>query len=242
MERTRTSIEQGPISRLVLASSSPRRKELIKSLGLSLPVHTMSTETDETVDADWTPREIVELLSLRKAGEAARMLDQEGTDELSLIVSADTIVVVDGEVLGKPENEEHAVQMLRRLQGKTHQVFTGLACLLSTADISDELMTECRLKCREQSPASSGVRGLRPEAVAAHAESAVTFLPMSDEEIRGYVATGEPLDKAGAYGVQGLGSIFVERIEGDFYSIMGLPLNLLYRMLLQFGISPFKGS
>ena len=126
-----------------------------------------------------------------------------------LIVAADTIVWYNNKVYGKPVDEEDAFRMLRSLSGNTHSVFTGVAVL------------------------GSGGLDLRSE------ESRVTFREMSDEEIRGYIATGEPMDKAGAYGVQGRGAVFVEHLDGDFFNVMGLPLCTLAQMLKQQGVKVF---
>ncbi|WP_141504358.1 Maf family protein [Paenibacillus luteus] len=199
------------ISELVLASSSPRRKELVAMLDLSLPVYILSTDTDETVEADWTPSEVVEKLSLRKANAALKLLQQKQEHESSLIIGADTIVVLDGEVLGKPVDDMEAMTMLGRLQGRSHQVYTGIACVLS----------------------SSG------EAIISHRMTKVKMKALSSDQIARYVATGEPRDKAGAYGIQGLGSILVDEIDGCYFNVVGLPLSLLSDMLGTYDISVF---
>lgn len=204
--------ELNTIGQLVLASSSPRRQELVASLRLSLPVRILSTDADETADPSWSPSEIVEQLALRKAEAAYERLREEGGHGPSLIVGADTIVVLDGQVLGKPADEQDAAATLQRLQGREHEVYTGLCCLAS----------------------ENGARDVR------HSRTRVWMKPMSNERIKRYVETGEPMDKAGSYGVQGIGSVFIERIEGDFYSVMGLSLNLLYEMLLRFKVDPFR--
>lgn len=205
---------------LVLASSSPRRQELIGLL--KLPVIVKASNADESVPEEWEPAKIVEELSLRKARATGESLAADGmgvepAPEPWIIVGSDTIVVVDGKVLGKPSDTEEAVSMLRSLQGRQHEVYTGVACL-----------------------PGGGLKNT-PAAVG-HTVSKVTFSNMSDEEIRAYVQTGEPMDKAGAYGVQGMGALFIEKIQGDFYSVMGLPLNLLYQKLMEFGINPFGRS
>ncbi|NIK75971.1 septum formation protein [Paenibacillus castaneae] len=199
------------ISRLVLASSSPRRKELVASLDLSLPVYILSTDTNESTEADWTPVQVVEQLSLRKAAAASELLRQQNNTEASLIIGSDTIVVLEGEVLGKPVNAEDAKRMLSRLQGRHHEVYTGVACLLSTND----------------------------EATVAHRMTRVQMKPLSKDQISKYVATGEPLDKAGSYGIQGLGATIVERIDGCYFNVVGLPLSLLSDMLSQYDIHVF---
>lgn len=199
------------ISQLVLASSSPRRKELVAMLDLSLPVYILSTDTDETVEAGWIPSEVVEKLSLRKANAALKMLQQKQEHESSLIIGADTIVVLDGEVLGKPVDDTEAMSMLGRLQGRSHEVYTGIACVLS----------------------SNG------EASLAHRMTKVKMKALSNDQIARYVATGEPRDKAGAYGIQGLGSILVDEIAGCYFNVVGLPLSLLSDMLDTYDISVF---
>lgn len=209
MEPIKSRIES--ISQLVLASSSPRRKELVASLGLSLPVYILSTDTDESIMPGWTPVQVVEQLSLRKAQAAARMLQQKHDKETSLIIGADTIVVLDGDVLGKPSHDEEAKAMLRRLQGRSHEVYTGVACVLS----------------------SNG------EAAVAHRMTKVQMKPLSEQQIARYVATGEPHDKAGSYGIQGLGSTMVDRIDGCYFNVVGLPLALLSDMLAQYDVHVF---
>jgi septum formation protein len=183
---------------------------------LGLPVLIQPSEADENTPEDWTPERIVEELAQRKAKAVWDL--REGADH-AVVVGSDTLVALDGRILGKPRDEDHAAEMLRMLSGRTHEVYTGLCCI---------------------GHARSKTAGAGPETIVGHTVSKVTFRPMSEEEIRAYVKTGDPLDKAGAYGIQGIGSVFIEKIEGDFYSIMGLPMNLLYQMLLKFGVSPFQ--
>lgn len=203
------SINQAPISRLVLASSSPRRKELVASLALSLPVSILSTDTDETYESDWTPEEIVERLSLRKGKGAESMLRQLGDDKPgTLILAADTIVVLDGNILGKPEGDEEAVRMLSSLQGRAHDVYSGIALLEAGTD----------------------------NRITASRSTKVRMKPLGDDRIRRYVASGEPRDKAGAYGIQGYGASLVDSIEGCYFNVVGLPLSLLSDLLKRFGV------
>lgn len=208
------------IKRIVLASASPRRHAIISGLGLQIPIEICESGADEQVPADWTPAQIVEQLAMRKAVAVYAQVEQSvagaSEPEGAVIIGADTIVVLDGEVLGKPLDGREAASMLRRLSGRTHLVYSGIACLPATGD-------------------GSG----RPRARTGHTVSEVTFRAMDEAEIQAYVRTGEPLDKAGSYGVQGQGAIFVDRIAGDFYSIMGLSANLLYTMLQPFGVSFF---
>lgn len=191
------------MTRLVLASASPRRRDVLTALGLEFDVR--APEVDET------------LLPGEEAATAARRLAEEkavavkaGPDEL--VIAADTIVVLDGELLGKPSGRAEAAAMLERLGGRSHEVITGLA-----------LRT-----------------GVGVTSVAACTE--VTFRPLDPDEIAAYVATGEPLDKAGAYGIQGYGSALVERIEGDFFNVMGLPVPALLALLRATGFRYLYGE
>lgn len=238
--------------KLILASSSPRRQELVRMLGI--PVTICPAGIDETVDEGMPPEQMVETLSLRKA---AAVCDRVRGEENGVVIGSDTVVVLDGKILGKPANREQACAMLAELRGRTHKVYSGIACV-DTRSKGESVSRALRSSANPVHSAASGqVSKLgstgqhrvlsrssaeAPEILVGHTVSNVTFRPMSDEEIEAYVKTGEPLDKAGAYGVQGVGSVFVERIEGDFYSIMGLPMNLLYAMLLKFGMRPFKES
>jgi septum formation protein len=185
---------------IILASASPRRRELLEKLGVeNLRVRPAKGE-ERMPDTD-DPAEIVRTLSRQKAEEVARTA--EGDD---VVVAADTIVWLDGEALGKPKDEEDAKAMLRRLSGRTHSVFTGVCVLCGGT-----LLSEAE-------------------------ESRVRFRPMSEKEIASYVASGEPMDKAGAYGAQGLAGLFVRRIEGSFSNVMGLPLCRLGNMLKKVGV------
>jgi septum formation protein len=184
--------------RVILASSSPRRRELLEMIGVAhevIPAH-----IDETYRPGEPPAAHAERLA-RQKGEriAAGALE-------AVVISADTVVVIDGEVLGKPSDAEDAVRMLQRLSGRTHTVHTGVAV--------------ARRGCMESAV----------ETVA------VTFRTLSAEEIAAYVATGEPMDKAGAYGIQGYGALLVERIEGDFFAVMGLSLVRLFALLRRLGV------
>lgn len=185
---------------IILASNSPRRRELLGQMGIER-FHIISPDVDETVAAGLSPARIVEELSLRKAGAAAKRAGPE-----DLIIAADTVVALDGAVLGKPRSGDEAFAMLSALSGREHHVYTGVTVL----------------------------RGGR--AVTEHEETAVTFRPLEPGEIRGYIATGEPMDKAGAYGIQGLGALLVSGIRGDYCSVVGLPVFRLARMLADFGV------
>jgi len=204
-------LQSNKLCQLVLASSSPRRQELVASLDLSLPVRILSTDADESIEPSWSPAEVVEKLAQRKAAAAAAQLAAEGSDKPSLVIGADTIVVLDGEVLGKPVDQQDAVAALTRLQGRSHDVYTGVACI----------------------DAQDGTTVVR------HRRTQVWMKPLSQERVERYVATGEPMDKAGSYGIQGLGSTIVERIDGCYFNVVGLPLSLLADMLEPFGVNVY---
>ena len=179
--------------RIILASTSPRRRELLDKMGLAYELR--PRQTDERVDAP--PREAVALLAQRKARASAQGLSQ------GLVLGADTLVALDGRALGKPRDQQQARAMLAALSGRGHQVYTGV-CLLDAATGRTRVEVE---------------------------ETWVHFRPLSPEEIGSYVDSGEPMDKAGAYAIQGGAGAFVDRIEGSFENVMGLPIQLLERML-----------
>jgi septum formation protein len=225
---------------LILASGSPRRQELIRTFGLAVRID--PADVDESMPEGTPPDVLVEQLSLRKAQAVS---SRGGHEEGGIVIGSDTVVVLDGRILGKPRDERDAIDMLRALAGRTHRVYTGIACIgIGLPDKAgyDGTAADVRFgdlgQYRTVADSTSG----HPLAILGHTVSSVTFRPMSDEEIAAYVKTGEPLDKAGSYGVQGLGAVFVETIVGDFYGIMGLPLNLLYTMLLRLGVRFFDHS
>ena len=187
--------------RLVLASASPRRKELLERFGLDFEI--VPACAGEEAPNGRSPDEYVEALSRAKAAEVAERLN----DKAAVIVAADTVVETEGVILGKPRDAEDAAAMLRRLSGQTHRVWSGL-CVRR----DDTVCT-------------------------AHECTEVHFRPLTDSEIAAYIRTGEPLDKAGAYGYQGLASLFVEKIDGDYFNVVGLPLCRLGQMLRAFDIS-----
>lgn len=236
---------------LVLASASPRRQELIKMLGF--PVHIQPSHTDEQIEGRHEPWQVVEKLAMRKATSVAKV--GLGSLENAIVIGSDTVVVLDGNILGKPADEEDAFRMLKLLQGREHEVYTGLACVSKMACRSNVKSEKVQRNVHGKTDGKSEITdtiipfgeigqyrvcsessGGDFQMMVGHTMSKVKFRQLSDEAIKAYVHTGEPLDKAGAYGVQGIGSVHIEKIEGDFYSIMGLPLNLLYQMLLEFGI------
>jgi nucleoside triphosphate pyrophosphatase len=190
-----------PDKSIILASASPRRRELLRQIGLDFTVD--PADVDERV----LPGEAPESYAVRVALEKARVAAQRA--EKGIVIAADTIVVLDNAILGKPVDHEDAESMLTLLSGKTHQVLTGMAIMDSAAE---KIVT--RTSC-----------------------TSVLFRTLSPEEIKWYVSTGEPLDKAGAYGIQGKGSLFISRIEGCYFNVVGLPLSLLGEMLLEFGIN-----
>ena len=194
---------------LILASQSPRRQELLQLLGVTFTIKT--ADIDETMDMAYTPQHEVRQVAARKAAKIA-----ESADPGDVIISADTIVVIGGEILGKPKDTADAHRMLRLLAGQTHEVMTGL-CVRQGERVKDDVVI-----------------------------TRVTFRPLSDEEIDAYIATGDPMDKAGAYGVQGRAATFVSSLDGDFFSVMGLPVCRLTEMLREFdvkilGVSSPKG-
>ncbi|MCL6610617.1 MAG: Maf family protein [Peptococcaceae bacterium] len=184
---------------LILASSSPRRQELLKQLGLGF--RTLVRPVDETPPPGLEPCELVELLAVRKAVAAARTLED------GIVIGADTVVVWRGQVLGKPSGGEEAVAMLLKLQGDVHEVYTGVALVDAAAG----------------------------KVLTGHEKTRVHFRPLAEDEIRRYVATGEPMDKAGAYAVQGRAAVFVRGLEGCYTNVVGLPLARLAEMLARFG-------
>ena len=177
---------------LILASASPRRKELLSLLGMPFTVR--AADIDETMDPGKSPFDEVARVSRRKALAVSR-------EDGDMVIAADTIVVCEGKVLGKPHSEDEAVNMLRLLSGRDHQVMTGCTVLLGS---KQETFTEV---------------------------THLHFRPLSDREIQKYVQSGEPMDKAGAYGIQGGAALFCEKLEGDYYNVMGLPVCRLYETL-----------
>ena len=181
---------------LILASSSPRRAELLRAAGIDFKIRPAGV--DETIGPNEPPRDYVVRLSSEKARAVVR------GDELAL--GADTTVVINGEIIGKPVDVEEAGRMLRALSGQWHEVLTGVT--LARAD----------------------------RVVSAVSSTRVKFAELSDDEIKWYVSTGEPMDKAGAYAIQGHASLFVERIEGSYSNVVGLPVQLTYQLARRMGV------
>jgi len=185
---------------VILASQSPRRRELLGQMGISRFI-IRPARGEEIVDPALEPGQLVEQLSLQKAREVWEQSRPE-----DLVIAADTVVAIDGRVLGKPRDEAQAFEMLRALSGRQHTVYTGV--------------TVCQ----------------NGRVVTGHEATRVQFRPLSEGEIGAYIATGEPMDKAGAYGIQGRGAVLVEGIRGDYFNVMGLPLCRLAGMLRDFGV------
>ena len=185
----------------ILASGSPRRRELLESIGLRFEV--MASDVDEIRGVDEIPEHYVARLAEEKADAVGRLRQD------CWIIAADTTVVVDSNVLEKPESRDDAARMLAAIRGRTHVVHTGVRLL---------------------SPTGKG----KTSTISTR----VTISPMSDSEIAWYVSTGEPMDKAGAYAIQGLGAMFVESVEGSYTNVVGLPLPTLVKMMRTAGLDP----
>ena len=188
------------MAKIVLASASPRRQELLRRIGIE-DFDIRVPEVEESFPQGLTPPEVVAHISREKADAAAALCTPE-----EIVITADTMVFLDDQRLGKPADEADALRMLTSLQGRRHTVCTGVTVRQG----------DCRLT--EAEPTD------------------VYFRPASREELLAYIKTGEPMDKAGAYGVQGKGALLVERLDGDFFNVMGLPLLRLSRMLARFGV------
>lgn len=192
--------------RLILGSASPRRRELLAQIGAEFEV---KVSDKEEVYKSSVPQEIVKELALMKAENAASELEEDEKRELA-VLGADTIVVLEGKILGKPKDKREAARMLSALQGNIHQVYTGTVLLVYD---------------------SEGER-----RVISHAEETKVMVhSMTQEEIEAYIATGEPMDKAGAYGIQGRFAAHIDWIEGDYYNVVGLPVSYIYRTLKELG-------
>ena len=186
---------------VILASQSPRRRQLLEQMGFT-NFKVCPAKGEETAGPGLTPAQLVEALSRQKAAEVAA-----GAAADDLVIAADTVVSIDGRVLGKPHSTQQAAQMLADLSGREHTVYTGV-----TVRRGDQILTR-------------------------HEATQVRFRPLTEEEIAAYVATGEPMDKAGAYGIQDQAAVFVRRLEGDYYNVMGLPLCALVQGLRRHGVA-----
>lgn len=191
------------MTQLILASSSPRRKELLEQLSLSFEVVTSSV--DESLIELTEPEQLVMELALRKARSVA------ATSFLSaVIIGADTVVSIDGQILGKPKDKKHAFQMLQQLSNRKHQVFTGISLVEVKSGQIRQIFTNFR-------------------------KTDVWMRTLSEQDISWYVETGEPMDKAGSYGIQAFGACLVDRIDGCYFNVVGLSLSLLEKMFRQLG-------
>lgn len=195
--------------RFVLASASERRRELIKKLNISAEV-IVSNFDEESVVFEGSISDYVMKLSKGKADNVKNKLD-EISEESYIVIGCDTIVSVDGMIMGKPKDEEHAFCMLKTLSGRSHKVYSGITVIGSNGKCLSDF------ECTE-----------------------VDFSEVDDETIRWYISTGEPLDKAGAYGIQGYAGAFVKAINGCYYNIVGLPLNKLGIMLKEMGVNLYS--
>jgi septum formation protein len=188
---------------IILASSSPRRKELLEKIGISFTVD--PSDYPEDLNSDLSPEELAKSISRGKAQAVAKKYKD------AIIIAADTFGILNGKILGKPHTPSEAEAMLQLISGKSHRVITGLTVIDSA----------------------------RQKSVTRTIETQVYIKKLSPEQISHYVKTGEPLDKAGAYAIQGLGSIIVEKIAGDYYNVVGLPLCALAESLKEFGLDLF---
>ena len=196
--------------RIILGSASPRRRELLEQIGVEFEVR---VSDKEEIYKSSIPEEIVKELSLMKAENVASDLLEniaDGSIKDTVVIGADTIVVLDDEILGKPSDEEDAVCMLTRLQGREHWVYTGVAVLDFGPDGEKTVINY-------------------PVGTKVYVNA------MTEDEIRAYVATKDPLDKAGAYGIQGRFAAYIDRIDGDYYNVVGLPVSRVYRTLGECG-------
>ena len=190
--------------KVILASGSPRRKELLEQVGVEFEQRVSGKEERYTATE---PKEIVKELALMKAENVASDIEAEkGLLIDTVVIGADTIVVLDGQILGKPRNEEHAFEMLQNLQGRSHEVYTGVAFLSYNKEGKKEVISHA-------------------------VETKVNVHEMSEKEIREYVATKDPMDKAGGYGIQGVFAAYIDGIEGDYYNVVGLPVSYVYQQL-----------
>lgn len=203
------------MGQIILASASPRRKELLEQVGISFEI---CPAKGEEMITKTLPNEVVSELSAQKAREVAAMLKQYGehhkdlmTPDDIMVIGADTVVSVDNQILGKPKDETDAARMLSLLSGRSHEVYTGvtLVFMSKSGKVGEHTFFE---------------------------KTTVTMQKMSEEEIDRYIATREPMDKAGSYGIQGKCAIYIDKIEGDYNNVVGLPVSAIYRELKKLGI------
>ena len=201
---------------VILASKSPRRKQLLEEAGVKFTVFTGSSEVDESLEPDLRaqPAEAVKKLAEGKAGAVVQEILAQNPVGLGIIIGADTTVVLDGEMYGKPYSADHAREMLARLSGRTHEVITGVSVWMILLNETEEKGGDGKVSLAFRSFTESSI---------------VSFKELSKEDINAYVATGETIDKAGAYGIQGKGGALVEKYEGDYNNIVGLPVDALLK-------------
>lgn len=189
------------MKKIILASASPRRKALLKQVGLDFEV--TPSDCEESVDSKLGPHDLAKKLSLEKA----KSVSDKNKD--ALVIGADTFIAYEGKIIGKPKDDEEAREIIKMLQGKAHSVITGLTVIDSDTG----------------------------KTVSSSVETKVHFKKLGEDEIDGYILTEEPQDKAGAYGIQALGAVLVDKIDGDYFNVVGLPLSLLYDVLKEFGVN-----
>ena len=189
-----------PNRKIILASKSPRRKELLEQIGLRFKIR--ESEYQEDMKAKDDPYELVKFLALQKTKDVARHYDD------AIIIGADAFIIYEDHFIGKPKNESEAKEMLKNFSGKEHSVVSGFAVIDTKNNIT----------------------------VNDYGEAKVKFKKLNDQEIEDYIVTGEPIDKAGGYAIQGKAGGFIESINGDYYSIIGLPLNKVYCALRKMGL------
>ncbi len=190
------------IKNIILASASPRRRELLSQIGLQPQIIPSTVEERIT---DTSPEKVVMSLAMQKAADVAEKAASQGRQEGTAVIGADTVVAINGTILGKPKDKTDGVRMIRMLQGRTHQVYTGVAIF-------------------------AWENGME-KTVSFFEETHVTVYPMDEQEIDRYVSSGEPDDKAGAYGIQGLFAAYIKKIDGDYNNVVGLPTGRVYQEL-----------
>lgn len=223
--------------KLVLASGSQRRRELLTMCGYDYEI--IVSNADETIDEN-DPESFVRALSFRKAKEVFDRLFAAGRRDFA-VIGSDTVVAFQKEgeakpvIIGKPKDAKDAVRILSMLSGKTHRVFTGVSVI---ANIPDEnAAAQCSIRKKEEIKTECSIRG-KAEIQTECSITEVTFETLSPDEIADYVNSGDPLDKAGSYGIQGPFGMFVREIRGNYFTVIGMPIPVLYKMLKKIGILP----
>ena len=194
------------MNKIILASASPRRRELLEQLGVEFEI--IPSQVEEKMKSMEPSRMVMELSEI-KAEDIYNRLSQE-EKELSTVIGADTVVACEDQVMGKPQSSSEAIEMLSRLQNNTHQVYTGVTLIFRKGP------------------------GKVPSKISFFEKTDVTMYPISSDEIAAYVNTGEPMDKAGAYGIQGRGAAFIKEIHGDYNNVVGLPIGRLYQEMKRY--------